>query len=86
MHLHDPRLDEIRANLDDCQNFIIENIDDDNVDCGIDFDCFKGIIANNTELLNAAFDQQFVISDFTTFQGTAKIDMFVNIFYIFIIR
>lgn len=43
LHLHDPRLDEVRANLDDCQNFIIENIDDDNVDCGIDFDCFKGI-------------------------------------------
>ena len=30
----------------------------------------KGIIANNFELLYAAFDQQLVVSDFSSFQGT----------------
>ena len=43
LHLNDIRLIELRTNLDDCQNFLIEHIDDSDYDCGIDFDCFKVI-------------------------------------------
>ena len=41
LHLNDVRLVELRTNLDDCQNFLIEHIDDSDYNCGIDFDCFK---------------------------------------------
>ena len=43
LKLLDPRLQDVRTNLDNVQNFIIENVDDHAVDTGIDFDCFKGI-------------------------------------------
>ena len=42
LDVNDPRLADVQRNLNQCQNFIIENVDDDDVDCGIDFDCFKG--------------------------------------------
>ena len=44
LKLSDPRLTDVRTNLDNCQNFIIENVDEETVDTGIDFDCFKGKI------------------------------------------
>ena len=61
-----------RTNLDACQNFIIENVGDENINTGIDYNCFKGIIGNNSELLSAAFDGQFVISDFHHFSNEIK--------------
>ena len=42
LKLSDPRLTDVRTNLDNCQNFIIENVDEETIDTGIDFDCFKG--------------------------------------------
>ena len=45
LKLSDPRLDDVRTNLDSCQNFIIENVDEETIDTGIDFDCFKGKIS-----------------------------------------
>lgn len=42
LKLSDPRLADVRTNLDNCQNFIIENVDEETIDTGIDFDCFKG--------------------------------------------
>lgn len=45
LKLSDPRLTDVRTNLDNCQNFIIENVDEETVDTGIDFDCFKGKIS-----------------------------------------
>ena len=47
-------------------------MDDENINTGIDYNCFKGIIGNNSELLSAAFDGQFVISDFHHFQNEIK--------------
>ena len=70
--LSDPRLTDTRCNLDSCQNFIIENVDDENINTGIDYNCFKGIIGNNSELLSEAFDGQFVIADFHQFQNEIK--------------
>ncbi|CAG5112825.1 Oidioi.mRNA.OKI2018_I69.chr2.g6998.t1.cds [Oikopleura dioica] len=67
LQLDDPRLDQIRRNIDECHNFIMDNIDDDEVHHGIDFLCFRGIINNNQEILYQAFNNQFVISDFPTF-------------------
>ena len=65
----DPRLTDTRSNLDACQNYIIENVDDENVNTGIDYNCFKGIISNNSDLLLAAYDGQLVIGDFDNFQS-----------------
>ena len=48
LKLSDPRLTDVRTNLDNCQNFIIENVDEETVDTGIDFDCFKGKIFNSS--------------------------------------
>ena len=67
----------IRRNIDECHNYIMDNIDDDGVDHGIDFLCFRGIINNNQDVLYQAFNNQFVISDFPTFLSDIR-QMYVN--------
>ena len=55
----------------------MDNIDDDGVDHGIDFLCFRGIINNNQDVLYQAFNNQFVISDFPTFLSDIR-QMYVD--------
>ncbi|CBY07702.1 unnamed protein product [Oikopleura dioica] len=71
LQLDDPRLYDVRRNIDECHDYIVNNLDSDEAH-GIDFLAFRGIISNSQEILYQAIQNQFEIADFPTFLGDLR--------------
>ncbi|CAG5112055.1 Oidioi.mRNA.OKI2018_I69.chr2.g6311.t1.cds [Oikopleura dioica] len=71
LQLDDPRLYDVRRNIDECHDYIVNNLDGDDAH-GIDFLTFRGVISNSQEILYQAIQNQFEIADFPTFLGDIR--------------